>query len=98
MIDQAHYKEIMEVIENFENYHVEKERLINTRSNIENVSQWDVQEIIEQSRHNREKINTFVERMLKEMRGQVSGKRNISSRLLQRSAINASLLNSSVTC
>ena len=78
LIDQAHYKEIMEVIENLENYQVGKERLINTSRNIENVSQWDLQEIIEQNRHNREKINTFAERMLEEMRGQVSGKRNIS--------------------
>jgi Glu-tRNA(Gln) amidotransferase subunit E-like FAD-binding protein len=78
LIDQVHYKEIMEVIENLENYHVGKERLINTRRNIENVSQGDVQEIIEQNRHNREKINTFVEHMLDEMRSQVSGKRNIS--------------------
>ncbi len=78
LIDQVHYREIMEVIENLENYHVGKERLINTRRNIENVSKWDVQEIIEQNRHNREKINRFVEHMLSEMREQVSGKRNIS--------------------
>jgi Glu-tRNA(Gln) amidotransferase subunit E-like FAD-binding protein len=78
LIDQVHYKEIMKVIENLENYHVGKERLINTRRNIENVSQWDVQEIIKQNSHNREKINTFVEHMLDEMRSQVSGKRNIS--------------------
>lgn len=78
LIDQSHYQEIMEVIESLENYHVGKERLINTRRNIENVSQWDVQEIIDQNRHNREKINTFVEHMLSEMRGQISGKRGIS--------------------
>jgi len=78
LIDQSHYQEIMEVIENLENYHVGKERLISTRRNIENVSQLDVQEIIEQNRHNREKINRFVEHMLSEMREQISGKRNIS--------------------
>lgn len=77
LIDQSHYQEIMGVIESLENYHVGKERLINTRRNIENVSQCDVQEIIEQNRHNREKINTFVEHMLSEMRGQISGKRSI---------------------
>jgi Glu-tRNA(Gln) amidotransferase subunit E-like FAD-binding protein len=75
LIDQNHYKEIMEVIDSIENYHVGKEKLINARRNIENVSQWDVQEIIEQNRDNREKINTFVEHMLEEMRRQISGTR-----------------------
>ncbi len=79
LIDQHHYQEIMEVIENLENYHVGKERLINTRRNLENMSQWDIQEIIEKNRHNRDKINTFVEHMLGEMRGQISGKRNIKN-------------------
>lgn len=78
LIDQNHYKEIMDVIDSLENYHVGKEKLINTRRNIENVSQGEIHEIIERNRHNRERINTFVEHMLDEMRGQISGKRNIS--------------------
>ncbi|OFI34209.1 hypothetical protein [Alteromonas lipolytica] len=75
LIDQNHYKEIMEVIYNLENYQIGKEHLINMRRNVENISQFDVQEIIEQNRHNRERINAFVEHMLEEMRGQISGKR-----------------------
>jgi hypothetical protein len=78
LIDQNHYNEIMDVIDSLENYHVGKEKLINTRRNIENVSQGEIHEIIERNRHNRERINTFVEHMLDEMRGQISGKRNIS--------------------
>lgn len=78
LIDQNHYKEIMDAISSLENYHVGKEKLINTRRNIANVSEWEVHEIIEQNRHNRERINTFVKHMLGEMRGQISGKRSIS--------------------
>lgn len=78
LIDQNHYKEIMDAISSLENYHVGKEKLINTRRNIANVSEREVHEIIEQNRHNRERINTFVEHMLGEMRGQISGKRSIS--------------------
>ncbi len=75
LIDPEHYKEIMEVIGNLENYHVGKEKLINARRNIENVSQQEIQEIIVRNRDNREKITSFVNHMLEKMRGQIGGKR-----------------------
>lgn len=73
LIEPNHYKEIMEVIESLENYHVGKERLINARRHIEHVSEHEVQEIIDQNRHNRELINDFVEHMLERMREQIGG-------------------------
>lgn len=78
LIDQVHYNEIMEVIENLGNYHIGKEKLINARKSLDHVTQHEVQEIIEQNRENRDKINSFVAHMLEEMRAQVSGSRNIS--------------------
>jgi len=75
LIEPNHYREIMEVIENLESYHVGKERLINARRHIEYVSESDIQDIINQNRHNRERINTFVEHMLEKMREQIGGAR-----------------------
>jgi len=73
LIEPNHYQEIMEVIESLESYHVGKERLINARRHIEHVSSSEIQGIIEQNSHNREKINIFVERMLEKMREQIGG-------------------------
>lgn len=78
LIDPEHYNEIMEVIGSLENYHVGKERLINARRDIEGVSPWEVRDIIDQNRENRERITNFVNHMLEEMRGQISGKRQLS--------------------
>jgi predicted translin family RNA/ssDNA-binding protein len=64
----------MEVISNLENYQVGKEKLINYRRNIDNVSQWEIQEIIDKNRENRERITAFVDHMLEKMREQISGK------------------------
>jgi len=75
LVEPEHYKEIMEVIDSLENYHVGKEKLINARRNIENISQGDIQEIIEENMHNRIKIALFVDRMLDKMREQIGGKR-----------------------
>ncbi len=73
LIEPNHYQEIMEVIENLESYHIGKERLINARRHIEHVSSYEIQDIIEQNSHNREKVNIFVERMLEKMREQIGG-------------------------
>lgn len=72
LIERHHYNEIMEVIDTLENYQSGKEGLIDKRRRCENISSCSVQEIIEKNRHNREKINIFVEYMLVEMRRQIS--------------------------
>ena len=73
LIEPDHYKEIMEVINNLECYRIGKEKLINSRRNIENVSEWEIQEIIEQNRNNRDRIILFVDHMLNKMREQIGG-------------------------
>ena len=73
LIEPDHYKEIMEVINNLESYRIGKEKLINSRRNIENVSEWEIQEIIEQNRNNRDRIFSFVDHMLNKMREQIGG-------------------------
>jgi hypothetical protein len=73
LIEPNHYREIMEVIDKLESYQVGKETLINARRNIENVSERNIQEIIEQNRDNRKRINVFVEHMLRKMREQIGG-------------------------
>ncbi len=73
LIEPNHFKEIMEVIESLESYHIGKERLVNARRHIEHVSDYEIQEIIEQNRNNRERINDFVEHMLEKMREQIGG-------------------------
>ena len=73
LIEPDHYKEIMEVINNLESYRIGKEKLISSRRNIENVSEWEIQEIIEQNRNNRDRIFSFVDHMLNKMRGQIGG-------------------------
>lgn len=73
LIEPQHYREIMEVIESLESYHVGKEKLINARRSVEHVSEYEIHEIIDQNRHSRDRINTFVEHMLEKMREQIGG-------------------------
>lgn len=72
LIDPAHYQEIMQAIERFDSYQIGKERLVNARR-INDINQWEVEQIIEQNRHSREQINAFVNRMLDKMRNQIGG-------------------------
>ena len=73
LIEPQHYREIMRAIDGLESYHVGKEKLINARRNIEHVSEYEIQEIIDQNRHSRDQINIFVEHMLEKMREQIGG-------------------------
>lgn len=78
LIDQNHYNEIMEIIDSLENYRVGKERLVKVKNNNESGSPINVQEIIDQNRENRKKLNTFADHMLEKMREQIGGRRKIS--------------------
>lgn len=75
LIDPEHYKEIMEVITNLENYRVGKEQLIDARRSLENVTLNEIEDIIEHNRDNRQKISLFVDHMLEKMRAQIGGQR-----------------------
>jgi len=63
----------MEVIETLESYRIGKEKLINLRRSHTSISEFEVQEIIDQNRNSRERISSFVDHMLNKMREQIDG-------------------------
>lgn len=74
LIDPEHYREIMVAIERLEGYRVGKEQLVHARR-MNDIHQWEIEQIIEQNRNSREQINAFVNRMLGKMRSQIGGHR-----------------------
>lgn len=76
LIEPEHYKDIMSAIENIENYRNGKEQLILARENINQVGDWQIQEIIDGNRQHKESITKFVELMLDKMRSQIGGKKS----------------------
>lgn len=73
LIEPEHYNEIMSAIEDLENYRSGKEQLIFARRDLANIDQWQIEEIIGENRHNRERITNFVNMMLEKMRAQIGG-------------------------
>ena len=73
LIEPEHYDEIMNAIEDLEQYRSGKEGLIFARKDLANIDQWQIQEIIDQNRNNRERIRAFVNLRLDKMRTQIGG-------------------------
>ena len=73
LIEPEHYNDIMAAIESIENYSDGKEQLILARQNINTVAQWQVEDIIETNRQNKDRITNFVNLMLGKMRSQIGG-------------------------
>lgn len=79
LIEPEHYNEIMNAIGNLENYRSGKEQLIFARRELPNIDKWQIEEIISENRHNRERIIAFVDMMLDKMRTQIGGAKKLSA-------------------
>jgi hypothetical protein len=73
LVEPEHYADIMNVIEAFEQYRCGKEELIFARKDLTNIDDWEIREIINHNRENRERITAFVNLMLVKMRTQIGG-------------------------
>ncbi len=73
LVEPEHYNEIMVAIDSIENYSDGKEQLIFARQNINHIDQWQIEEIINTNRENKERITKFVNIMLSKMRSQIGG-------------------------
>jgi hypothetical protein len=73
LIEPEHYNDIMNAIKAFEQYRYGKEELIFARKDLATVDNWEIREIINQNRENRESITAFVNLMLDKMRTQIGG-------------------------
>ncbi|ENY6497806.1 TPA: hypothetical protein ACN35N_003563 [Vibrio parahaemolyticus] len=73
LIEKSHYERILESLHQFESYQVGKDALING-SSVHNLSNFEIDEIIERNRYLKDQITEFTEYMLDNMRNQIRGK------------------------
>ncbi|HAS6779986.1 TPA: hypothetical protein I7305_16495 [Vibrio parahaemolyticus] len=72
LIEKSHYERILNSLSTFENYQVGKERLLNARM-VEELSEFEISEIISHNQAQREEISRFIDYMLENMRDQLKG-------------------------
>lgn len=72
LIEKSHYERILNSLSTFENYQVGKERLLNARM-VEELSEFEISEIISHNQAQREEISRFIDYMLENMRNQLKG-------------------------
>ena len=75
LIEPRHYDDIMNAIEELKDYRSGKEQLIFARGDLSNIDDWQIEQIIEENRHIKDRITRFVNTMLENMRAQIGGSR-----------------------
>jgi len=69
LIKKEHYEQIMKNLEVFDQYLDGKNRLLNTNSD----NEYQINNLVESNRQNREEILNFINTMLEKMRSQIGG-------------------------
>ena len=75
LIEPRHYDDIMNAIGELEEYRAGKEQLIFARGDFEYIDDYEVDRIINENRHIKDRITHFVNAMLANMRSQIGGNR-----------------------
>jgi len=73
LIEPRHYDDIMDAIEKLEDYHAGKEQLIFARGDLSYIDDLEVDRIINENCHIKDRITHFVNTMLANMRSQIGG-------------------------
>ncbi|AOS97374.1 hypothetical protein AUP74_01944 [Microbulbifer aggregans] len=70
LIEPDHYIEIINALEDFENYRVGKEKLVSIRR-VSDIEHWQIDQIIQDNLCNKDRISQFSEEILNKMRGRL---------------------------